>query len=157
MRIGRQRQRVGGFALAGLQPHDTRRNIAVFDRRNARDDFDRFDVGRSDVAGAGTFQISQRSIGRKAYSIDLDRRAERCVADRRTAVAQREPRVVHQVGIDGLAARQQGRNIRCVDHLEVVDGIAADRARGRHGVGYLAGRYDNIFQRQVVFGQIDVE
>ena len=39
----------------------------------------------------------------------------------------------------------------------MVDGISADRARGGHGIGHFAGRYDDAFQCKVVFGQIDAE
>lgn len=62
--------------------------------------------------------------------------------------------VLHQVGINRFATRQQCRDVRRIDHLQVVDGIAADRTRRSHGVGRLLGRHHDALQFQVILGGI---
>ena len=153
--IGRKHQRIGRLALAGRNLHHARRNIAVLGRRHARHHLDRLDIRRSDVAGARARHLAQRSVGRNTHAVHLDGRAERGVSGRGTAAAQRKDVVFGQIGIYRLAARQQRRNIRSVHHLQVVDGVAADRPRGGHGIGRLLGRDDDAFQFQIVLRRIE--
>ena len=153
-RIGGERHRIGRLALAGRDFHHTRRNVAVFGRRYSGHHLDRLDVGRRQVACAGTRRVAQRSIGGKAYAVDLDGRTERRIAGRAPAAAQRKDIVLHQVGINRFATRQQCRDVRRIDHLQVVDGIAADRTRRSHGVGRLLGRHHDALQFQVILGGI---
>lgn len=153
-RIGGERHRIGRLALAGRDFHHARRDVAVFGRRYAGHHLDRLDVGRRQVTCAGTRRVAQRSIGGKAYAVDLDGRTERRIAGRAPAAAQRKDIVLHQVGINRFATRQQCRDVRRIDHLQVVDGIAADRTRRSHGVGRLLGRHHDALQFQVILGGI---
>ena len=152
--VGGECHRIGRLALAGRDFHHARRDVAVFGRRYAGHHLDRLDVGRRQVTCAGTRRVAQRSIGGKAYAVDFDGRTERRIAGRASAAAQRKDIVLHQVGVDRLAARQQCRDVRRIDHLQVVDGIAADRTRRSHGIGRLLGRNHDALQFQVILGGI---
>ncbi len=156
-RISREHDRIGCLALAGRNLDHARRQIAVLGRGDARHDLDRLDVRRSDVARADARHGIERRIGRQTHTVDLDRRTERRIACVRPAAAQREWSIYGQIGIHGLAARQQRRDVRSVDHLEVVDGIRPDGARGGHRIGRLPGCHHHAFEREVVLGKIQYE
>ena len=155
--VGREEQHPGGQPLARGDAHQTRPQVAVLGRRDARYDLDRLDGGRGDVARRGARHPVERRVGREAEAVDLDGRREAGVAARNAAVAQREAEVLRQVGVDRLAARQQRRHVGGIHHLEVVDGAPLDAARGGDGLLLLRGGHHDALEAQALLLHPQVE
>lgn len=156
-------------ALAALDLDQSARQVAVFDRRDAPHDFDRFDVvGRDrtcidaaiDVGvlldrpvGGRILQVGIITYGDAVY-LNLGTQCRRSVIGgaRRVGFAQADLLRRSERGVGGAAAGDQLHEVGDARRLDVGDGFAADLRRRRGPFGF-GGRHQHLADGH----RIDVE
>ncbi len=124
--------------------------VSVFGARHSGQDLYGFDILDAETSGAGSRHGTEIAVSSHAYSIYLYRRSEGGVAIGCAAATKRDDIVAGEVRIYGLSSRKQGRDIRGVGKLEMIEGVPSD-ILGRVDVvlGCLRGNH-HFFQGESV-------